>query len=65
MSELINGISPFPLKDLIIINKLLKIGLVDLLPTFLSQNDQLKVKSAVAELNNPKIKLTKEDLEFA
>ena len=65
MSELINGISPFPLKDLIIINRLLKIELVDLLPTFLSQNDQLKVKSAITELNNPKIKLTKEDLEFA
>jgi len=65
MSELINGISPFPLKDLIIINRLLKIEIIDLLPIFLSKNDQLKVKSAITELNNPKIKLTKEDLEFA
>ncbi len=37
MSELINGISPFSLKDLIIINRLLKIDLTDLIPTFLSQ----------------------------
>lgn len=64
MSELMNGISPFPLKDLIIINRLLKIELVNLLPIFLSKNDQLKVKSVILELNNPKIKLTKEDLEF-
>ena len=65
MSELMNGTSPFPLKDIIIMNRLLKIDITYLLPIFLSKNDQLKVKSAIVELKNPKIKLTKEDLEFA
>lgn len=65
MSELMNGTSPFPLKDIIIMNRLLKIDIAYLLPNFLSKNDQLKVKSAIEELKNPKIKLTKEDLEFA
>lgn len=65
MSELINGISPFSLKDIIIMNRLLKIDISHLLPIFLSKNDQIKVKSAVIQLKNPKIKLTKEDLEFA
>lgn len=65
MSELMNGISPFSLKDIIIMYRLLKIDITHLLPIFLSKNDQIKVKSAVVQLKNPKIKLTKDDLEFA
>ncbi len=65
MSELINGISPFSLKDLIIIHRLLQIDFNDLVPVFLSKADQVRVKNAIEELNNPQLKLTKEDLIFA
>lgn len=61
MSELINGIKPFTLKDLVIINRLLKIDLQILVPIFLSKDDQLKVKEAVKSLDKPKIKLTGDD----
>ncbi len=62
MSELMNGIKPFTLKDLIIINRLLKIEIAVLIPMFLSKEDQIKVKEAVIKLNNTKIKLTSADL---
>ncbi|MBP1617695.1 MAG: hypothetical protein H6Q14_1522 [Bacteroidetes bacterium] len=58
MSELMNGIKPFTLKDLIIINKLLKIEIAELIPAFLSKEDEIKVKQAVAKLDKPKVKLT-------
>jgi antitoxin component HigA of HigAB toxin-antitoxin module len=59
MSELMNGIKPFTLKDLVIINQILKIDIKELVPIFLSREDQIKVKSAVIELNKPQIKLEK------
>jgi antitoxin component HigA of HigAB toxin-antitoxin module len=62
MSELINGISPFSLKDLIVINRLIKIDLSDLVPTFLPQSDRLKIRTTIKKLDNPKLKLSKEDL---
>lgn len=61
MSELINGIKPFTLRDLIIINRLLKIDFKELVPVFLSEEDQTKVREAVEKLNKPKIKLSAED----
>jgi transcriptional regulator with XRE-family HTH domain len=62
MSELINGISPFSLKDLIVINRLIKIDLSDLVPTFLPQSERLKIRTTIKKLDNPKLKLSKEDL---
>lgn len=62
MSELMNGIKPFTLKDLIIINRLLKIEIAVLLPVFLSKEDQIKVKEALVKLGKPKVRLTSEDL---
>lgn len=62
MSELMNGIKPFTLRDLIIISKLLKIEISELLPVFLSKEDQIKVKEAIRKLDKPKIKLTNDDL---
>ena len=62
MSELMNGIKPFTLKDLIIINRLLKIEIAVLVPVFLSNEDQVKIKEAVIKLNKPKIRLTSDDL---
>jgi transcriptional regulator with XRE-family HTH domain len=62
MSELMNGVSPFSLKDLIIINRLLKIDLTHLIPTFLAPADKMKIKSSLRKLNNPK--LSEEDIEL-
>lgn len=58
MSELMNGIKPFTLKDLIIINRLLKIDIDVLLPVFLSNEDQSRVKQAVMKLNKPNVRLS-------
>jgi transcriptional regulator with XRE-family HTH domain len=65
MSELMNGISPFSLKDLIIINRLLKIDLTDLVPTFLPQSDRVKIRTSIQKLDNPKLKLSKDDFALA
>ena len=61
MSELMNGISPFSLRDLIIINRLLKIDLTDLVPTFLPQADRRKIETSIQKLGNPKLRLSKDD----
>lgn len=63
ISELINGICPFSLKDLIIIHRILNIELSDLIPTFLTQRDQNKIKTSISKLNNRKLNLTQESLE--
>lgn len=65
MSELINGVSPFSLKDLIVINRILKIDLTDLIPTFLPQSDRVKIRKTIKKLDNPKLKLSKDDLVIA
>ncbi|WPR77731.1 transcriptional regulator [Algoriphagus sp. NG3] len=62
MSELINGIKQFTLRDLIVINRLLKIEISVLVPVFLSNEDKLKVKEAVSKLDKPKVKLLSDDL---
>ncbi|WP_341902852.1 helix-turn-helix transcriptional regulator [Fluviicola taffensis] len=61
MSELMNGIKPFTLKDLVIINRLLKIDIAVLIPVFLSKEDQVKVQEAVIKLDKPKVRLTSDD----
>lgn len=65
MSELMNGVSPFSLKDLIVIHRLLKIDLKDLVPTFLPQSDRVKIKTSIQKLDNPKLKLNENDFELA
>lgn len=62
MSELMNGIKPFTLKDLIVINRLLKIDITILVPVFLSKEDEKKIKEAVMKLEKPNLKLTANDL---
>lgn len=62
MSELMNGVSPFSLKDLVVINRVLKIELTDLVPTFLPQSERVKIRSVIEKLDNPKLKLSKEDI---
>ena len=65
ISELMNGVSPFSLKDLIVINRLLKVDLADLVPTFLPHSDRMKIRSTIEKLDNPNLKLSKNDLAIA
>lgn len=60
-SELMNGISPFTMKDLVIINRLFKISLADLIPTFISHEDRLEIKSSIKKLRKPNLRLSKDD----
>jgi len=62
ISELMNGINPFTLKDLIIIHKLFNIKLEDLIPTTIPQKETEKIKSSILKINKPKLKLGKQDL---
>ncbi|MBT0813127.1 helix-turn-helix transcriptional regulator [Litoribacter ruber] len=55
ISELMNGISPFSMKDLIIIHNLLKIKLSDLIPTALSLEDKQKLNTRIKELGLEKM----------
>ena len=57
ISELMNGISPFALKDLIVIHQLFKIKLSDLIPTFLSPSEFLRIQTNVEALNKPSLKV--------
>jgi transcriptional regulator with XRE-family HTH domain len=65
ISELMNGISPFSLKDLIVIHRLLKIELTELVPTFLPQSEKNKIRQTIASLDNPKLKSLKDDIVMA
>jgi antitoxin component HigA of HigAB toxin-antitoxin module len=65
MSELINGINPLSLRDLIVINRLLKIDLSLLVPNFLSHSESQKIKASIEKLNNPYLKLSKDDFAVA
>lgn len=65
MSELMNGVRPFSLKDLVVISKLLKIELTDLVPTFLPQKERIKIKTSIKKLDNPKLSLNEEDFALA
>lgn len=62
MSELINGVSQFTLKDLVIIHRVLKINLDILIPTFLQSETRDKLKDLIEKLNKPKLKLRKTEL---
>jgi len=62
MSELINGVSQFTLKDLVIIHRILGINLNILIPTFLQSETRDKVRESIKKLNKPKLGLRKTEL---
>ncbi len=64
MSELMNGVSPFTLKDLVLINSLLKIDFTDLVPAFIPQSEKLKIQASIQKLENSKIRLNKADFSL-
>lgn len=61
MSELMNGVSPFSLKDLIVISRLLRIDLNELVYTAIPMNERRKIESKISKLDNPKLKLDTKD----
>lgn len=65
MSELMNGLSPFTLNDLIVINRLLKIDLADLIPTTLSHSRRNQIKKSIQMIGAKKVKLSPEDFDLA
>lgn len=64
ISELMNGINPFSLKDLIAIHNLFDIKLENLIPTTIPQNESLRIKLSILKLNRPKLKFDKIKLEL-
>lgn len=62
MSELINGVSQFSMKDLVIIHRVLGVDLSVLIPTYLQNETRERLRKSIAQLNKPKIKLWKKDL---
>lgn len=55
MSELMNGVSQFTLKDLVIIHRVLEIKLAVLIPTYLQSETREKVRESIKKLNKPKL----------
>jgi plasmid maintenance system antidote protein VapI len=62
MSELMNGVSQFTLKDLVIIHRILGINLNTLIPTYLQSETRDKVRESIRKLNKPKLGLQKKEL---
>jgi len=62
MSELINGVSQFTMKDLVIIHRIFGISLNTLIPTYLQSETSDRVKESIKNLNNPKLRLEKKEL---
>ncbi|TKG94662.1 XRE family transcriptional regulator [Puteibacter caeruleilacunae] len=59
MSELMNGISQFTMKDLVIIHRIFGISLKTLIPIYLQDETSIKIKESIRKLNKPKLKLKK------
>ena len=64
MSELMNGLCPFTIKDLIVIHRLFKIKLEQLVPTTIPDKERARIKASIEKLNKPKLRLNKRDLEL-
>lgn len=64
MSELINGLRPFSKEDIVVINRLFKIKLENLIPPFIKQDKALHIKDTLNSISNSKIKLKKRDFNL-
>lgn len=64
MSELINGLRPFSKEDIVVMNRLFKISLEDLMPTFIKDERALHIRRTLKSLPNNKIKLTRKALDL-
>lgn len=64
VSELINGIRPFSKDDLIIINRLFKIELENLIPTFIKEEKVRHIRKTLKSIPKNKIRLSKKDIDL-
>lgn len=64
MSELINGLRPFSKEDIVVMNRLFKISLEDLMPTFIKDERASHIRRTLKSLPNNKIKLTRKDFDL-
>lgn len=62
MSELINGVSQFTMKDLVIIHRIFGINLKTLIPIYLQSETREKIQASIIKLNKPKLGLRKTEL---
>ena len=62
ISELINGIRPFSKDDLVIINRLFKIELEVLIPTFIKEEQVIHIRKTLKSIPKNKIILSKQIL---
>lgn len=63
MSELINGVSQFTMKDLVIVHRILGISLKMLIPTYLQSETRERIQESIRKLDKPKLGLAKVDHE--
>ena len=64
ISELINGINPFSLKDLVIIHKLLNIKFENLIPTTIPEKEQIRIRTSMQKINTPHLKIKNNELKL-
>jgi hypothetical protein len=64
MSELMYGIYPFTMQDLIILHLLLKIDFDNLIPTFLGINERSQIAKVLNSIGNLKIRLNQQTMEL-
>ena len=62
MSELMNGVSQFTMKDLVIIHRILGVSLKALIPIYLQSETRERVQESIRKLNKPKLGLRKAEL---
>ncbi|MGN7819432.1 helix-turn-helix domain-containing protein [Chitinophaga sp. 22536] len=65
MSELITGLKPFTLQDLVIISKIFKIDIDSLVPKYLPIEKIDRISATIEVINNPKLNRIKPVLLFA
>ncbi|MBL7890884.1 MAG: helix-turn-helix transcriptional regulator [Bacteroidia bacterium] len=63
MSELVNGVRPFSSGDIMLIHRILSIKLEILMSPILKEEDVIRVKKVIAEINTPQLKIKIEDIE--
>jgi antitoxin component HigA of HigAB toxin-antitoxin module len=64
MSELINGVRPFAMNDLLILHKYFKIKLELLIPPFIKKEKIAHANEVVKELHKPKLRALKSGSKF-
>ena len=62
ISELMNGVSQFTMKDLIIIHRIFGINLKSLIPTYLQSDTRDKIRESINKLNKPKLRQRRKEL---